>query len=192
MTRCPTHQRQAPPAPAEPFQPGPGPYTCKGCGAQGGTEDERLTHYCPCCGTRLVRCRALGDSQCPQCGPVSRGGEFRAPTDHMAELLAGRKQPSEQELAAAVLRARLGEQVAHYAALEYLRDGYVRGTLAHGSTRIPLRIYAAAGRVEAGAACPRGGCRGHVWVPVDREGLLRLHQHGADDATGCDRCGGRG
>ncbi|MFD9593111.1 hypothetical protein ACFWA9_10175 [Kitasatospora sp. NPDC059973] len=192
MNRCPAHQRQDPPAPADPFRPGPQPSSCKGCGAQVGTEAERLTHYCPCCGTRLARCRALNDSTCPQCGPISRDGEFRPPTDYMAELLAGRQQPTEEERAAALLRARLGEQIAHYVTVNYPRDGYMRATLARGSARIPLRVSIEAGWVEGGAPCGRGSCRGVVWVPVDARSLLRLYQHGAGGATTCDRCGGQG
>ncbi|MFF2548349.1 hypothetical protein ACFVUY_38130 [Kitasatospora sp. NPDC058063] len=190
--RCPAHQHHDPPAPADPFRPGPQPYVCKGCGATGGTEAERSTHYCPCCGTRLARCRALNDSACRECGPISRDGEFWPPTDYMAELLAGRRQPTEEELAAALLRTRLGEQIAHYARLDYRRDGYVRATIVHGRTGILLRAYPSAGRVEAGAPCPRGDCRGHAWVPVDgAAALLRAYQHGAAGAATCDRCGGR-
>jgi hypothetical protein len=107
----------------------------------------------------------------------------------MAELLAGRKQPTEEELAAALLRARLGEQIAHYVRLDYRRDGYVRATLVYGSTGIPLRVSTAAGWVEGGAPCPRTDCRGHVWVPVNAGTLLRLYRHGAGGAATCDRCG---
>lgn len=119
--RCPTHAPTSPPPPSHPFQAVPQPYTCRRCGAQDGTDADRATHYCPCCGTQLASCIRGGSASCTHCGPVDRNGHFTTPVDHMGDLLAGRAAPTEEEQAAALLRARLGDQIAHHVHLDYQR-----------------------------------------------------------------------
>jgi hypothetical protein len=188
--RCPTHVTGSPPPATDPFVAEPQPSICKGCGAQVGTAAARRTHYCTCCGTALSHCISGEGATCPNCGPIDRNGRFVVPVDYMAELLAGRLAPSDDEQAAAIVRIRLGDQVAHYVHLDYLRGSFYRGALARGRTKIPLRVHLEQRRIEAAAPCAAAPCRGLAWTPVaTANDLLHLHLRGPGSNSVCDRCG---
>ncbi|WP_329492569.1 hypothetical protein OG618_37905 (plasmid) [Kitasatospora sp. NBC_01246] len=187
--RCPSHRNRPPAAPARPFRIDPQPYTCKGCGARLGTQDEAVHHYCPCCGERLESCIRNGSSSCPQCGRIGRDGEFVPEVDHLVELLTGRGRADHQELAASAFRRVMGERVAHYARWVHQDAGHTHGVLARGSSRVDIRVQVEAGLVEAATPCGRDGCRGKVWSTVTGTAqLLAVYQRDPRLPGTCDRC----
>ncbi|MGW0647313.1 hypothetical protein ACWD4T_00660 [Streptomyces umbrinus] len=194
MTSCPAHRHTAPPAPQQPFRTSQRPGVCKGCGNQTGTTGDRHAHYCPCCGERVAHgCLGTGrnPARCPNCGRIDAGTlQFLPEEDPIADLLAGRIEPSAAFTAAQLARSVFGDQIAHYLAWSWQDRERHHGSLSVRSKEIRMRLRQDDGVFEAASPCPADGCRGHRWSPVaSAADLLTVHTHGANGAaSSCDRC----
>ncbi|MFE9613132.1 hypothetical protein [Streptomyces sp. NPDC006012] len=191
MTSCPTHHNSHPPAARHPHNGQSAPLVCKGCLAPAGSEQERRSHHCPCCGEKYAS-SCLGNLRdCPNCGRLNLDtGQWQRPNDPLTDLLRGHLDPDpwmQVRERAAGLFGRLIAHHLHQVTFEIDRTR-LYGEIAVGSRALTVRY--ADGRFEAASDCPRRAeCRrGRVWTPVaGREELLHVHLHGPGRAVQCDR-----
>ncbi|MEU7631644.1 hypothetical protein AB0C34_16890 [Nocardia sp. NPDC049220] len=185
-TRCPLHQHTTPEPPARPFRPGTPDLRPKCCMSPAGSAAYRAAHHCPCCEEELSdACLKQGipgtRATCRQCGHIDAATkQFVIPTDALAELLAGRHEPTDREHCWRYARNLFGEDIAyHLTAADQTRD-YLGWTLGNNRSGMNLRWYRAEGEYRAGSPCPHPQCRrGQVWTPVHtRDDLLNIRRNG--------------
>ena len=194
MTACAQHRRCRPVI-TTPFQPGPEPYTCKGCGNQVGTEAYRAAHHCPCCGEKVEESclgTGRGAARCPHCGRIdSKTLAFLPELDPIADLLTGKLQLPADFTAVQRARQMFGDDVAHFLSWSWQDRTYHHGALVVHCRELKMRFHTTTGQFEAARNCSRPGCRGRIWWTVSsHHDLLALHRGTPVGApTQCNRCG---
>ncbi|MFD8385264.1 hypothetical protein ACFV2X_43230 [Streptomyces sp. NPDC059679] len=194
MTTCPTHRTTPALEPVQPHNPTYRTGICKGCDAPAGSDYERRSHHCPCCGERLAS-GCTGQPvrhSCPNCGTFDTSSTQWLPSvDPIIELLADHYTPTPWFQVWAQAAIRFGYDVAHHLAevTTEIDRTHLYGEIVFRGSVLVIRH----GRrgFEAASDCPRREeCRrGRVWTPVQiREDLLNVRLNGPGPwASECDR-----
>ncbi|MFJ8388646.1 hypothetical protein ACIQ9Q_29795 [Streptomyces sp. NPDC094438] len=194
MTTCPTHQNSAPPPPQMPHSTRPANLVCKGCAAPAGSQEERRSHHCPCCGERFVSgCTGRPRRRtCHRCGTLdTHADRWLPPVDPIAELLGQHYTPSPWFRVWEEAARRFGGDIAHHLVqvTTEIDQTHLYGEIAFRGSVIAVR-HGERG-FEAASDCPhRAECRrGRLWTPVQiREDLLDVRLNGPGPrASACDR-----
>ncbi|MFE2529455.1 hypothetical protein ACFXEL_35110 [Streptomyces sp. NPDC059382] len=196
MTTCPTHQTTAPPKPSMPHTATSDGSVCKGCAATAGTEAERRTHHCPCCGDRFVSgCTGRPRRRtCLHCGTLdAHTNQWLPPADPILELLGKRHTLTPWFRAWEAAALRFGRDVAHHLVevTTEIDQTHLYGEIAYRGSVLAIRYNPETGAFAAASDCPRRAeCRrGRVWTPVAiREDLLDVRLNGPGPrSSACDR-----
>jgi hypothetical protein len=197
VTTCPIHQSTTLPTPEMPHDPTPDGRVCKGCLAAAGSEEERRSHHCPCCGERFMSSCTGRRQSCNRCGTFdTETWHWLPPTDPIAELLSDHYTPTPWFGAWEQAALRFGRDVAHHLrqVTTEIDRTHLYGEIVFGGSVLAIRCREAAGgrfRFEAASDCPqRDECRrGRVWTAVNgRDELLNVRLNGpGPDASECDR-----
>ncbi|MDW8803654.1 hypothetical protein P1P68_02240 [Streptomyces scabiei] len=196
MTTCPAHQTTTPPEPEMPHDPTSAGHVCKGCLSAAGSDEERRSHHCPCCGERFMGSCTGRRQSCNRCGTFDTGnGRWLPLTDPIAALLSGHYTPTPWIRAWEQAASRFGWDVAHHLVqvTTEIDRTHLYGEIVLRRAILAIRCREAGSgplRFEAASDCPHGNeCRGRVWTPVNgREELLDVRLNGpGQGASECDR-----